>query len=135
MHLPAGTLRQAEGPGASGGWLWSSCRAITERLGELCERFEVLTLPPKEESPWEARFVFWEHSSSLAAAFNIDQQSSAEITGCRGGIRPATPHRAWLRSLLGLQGGGSRERTAEQGRKKGRKLKNYGTARSAFHNH
>lgn len=43
------------------------------------------SLAPNEESPWETSFVFGEHLSSLAEAFNIDQQSSAERNGCRGG--------------------------------------------------
>lgn len=53
-------------------------------------------LSPKEDSPQETSFEFWEHFSSLAEAFNIDQQSSAGRNGCWGMIWLGRLHRAVL---------------------------------------
>lgn len=141
----AGTVRQEREPGDSGSWMSGSGGPLLNALFRmprqtaLEDRWSSLkySLSPNEESPWETSFVFWEHFSSLAEAFNIDQQSSAERNGCWGGIWLGKLHRAWLRGFLRLQGregAGKGQQGREEKQRKEEGLKNYEEARSSFDN-
>lgn len=83
---------------------------------------------PNEASPQETCFEFGEHSSSLAEAFNIDQQSSAESNGCWAGIRLGKLHRAWAprRREQRKDSRGGMENKKEEG------LKHDGKAKALF---